>query len=479
MQEVINAIKGNSHSEKFITIKSFGNGEGNFAPAAMIAAYHVSPVLNFGEAKEAYNTLDAIAAWREYAGDYYHGCRSVGHLPQIAEPIELTNPPSIIDIIIYYLTHKDDDGNNIAPPIGLDLKLQWFRTVHDGVYNMISGYGLDKSGKEAYMFVAPRDTDIRDPVTRAFVGNKSFAGHIPVQTPAFSSDVICRDILYPAVIYANPGRDVVTSQMMNFPDGYTWNANDGNGYPNFASRSNKESFSSQGRFFEGHCIWDNLLERYNAGASLSYYTGHGTGGSGISAQYKNIAEQFPLANPRYPNLKDFDWWDSWRGYSGYDNQQTKTCREPGTSSYNAQEPNLYDIIHFKWVDQLFENLHSQMEFWSSCTTGEHWGPMVYLSHGSAIWFGCAGSAYGVQDDLHNSWMFHDVLVEGKGIGESQSKYQWIFNRDFTTCDPATLYGRSSLFQLSQGGLTNVKVLYGDPTMTCYSPNWVEPTPVNP
>jgi len=102
---------------------------------------------------------------------------------------------------------------------------------------------------------------------------------------------------------------------------------------------------------------------------------------------------------------------------------------------------------------------------------------VYLSHGSAVWFGAAGSTSGVQDDLHNNWVFHDVLAEGKGIGESQSEYQWMFNRDFTTLDPTTLYGRSTLFQLPQGGLTNVKVLYGDPTMTCYAPDWIEPLPV--
>ena len=237
--------------------------------------------------------------------------------------------------------------------------------------------------------------------------------------------------------------------------------------------------SSRGRFFEGHTIWDNLLERYNSGASISYYSGHGTGGSGISAQFRNVAEQFPQNEMEHEQLKDFDWWDSWRGYSGYDHSQTKTARWGGTSAYNAKEPNLYDLIHFKWVDQLFENLHSELEFWSSCTTGEHWGPMVYLSHGSAVWFGAAGSTYGIQDDLHNNWIFHDVLVEGKGIGEAQSKYTWIFNRDFTTLDPTTLYGRSTLFQLDQGGLTNVKVLFGDPTLTCYSPDWIEPLPVNP
>ena len=471
MQQVIEVIKADEQSENFITITSLGTGEGYFAPAAMAAAYHTAPVLNIGEASEAYNTIDKIAAWREYAGDYYHGCLSVGHLHQLADPIGLRNPPSLIDLIVYYLTNDKE-----VPPIGLELKIQWYSTASSGIQKLIRDYGLDYEGKEAFLFVSPRDTDIRDVACRTLNGNESYVGHIPVETPAFSSDVICRNILYPALIYANPGRDVITSQMMNYPDGYLWKANDGNDYANLATQEDKQTFSSHGRFYEGHVIWDNLLERYNKGVALSYYSGHGTGGSGISAQYKNIAEQFPLAEPRYEHLKDFDWWDSWRGYSGYDNQQTKTCRWGGSSGYNSAEPSLYDIIHFKWVDQLFENLHSELEFWSSCTTGEHWGPIMYLSHGSAIWFGSAGSTYGIQDDLHNSWMFHDFLVEGKKLGEAWSEYQWMFNQDYTTMDPNTLYGRSTMFQ---GGLTNVKVLYGDPTIQCYSPDWIEPAPVNP
>jgi hypothetical protein len=483
MQKVVDAIKADADSENYITITSFGTGEGYFAPAAMMAAYHVSPVLDFGEAKEAYNYLDMITAWREYGGDYYHGCRSVGHLPQLQDPLGmgLTEDPSWIRLILYYLLNDaDGDGSpdRELPPIGLDLKLVWFSTVHNGVYNLINGYGLDNDGQEAYCFVGPRDTDIRDPICRAMVGNESYAGHIPAETTAFSTDVICRSILYPAIIHANPGKTVTTSQLMNYPDGYQWRANDGNQYPNYATRDIKESYSSHGRFFEGHCIWDNLLERYNEGALISYYSGHGTGGSGISAQFKNIAENFPLAEPRYEKHFDFDWWDSWRGYSGYDGKQTKTCRWGGESSYNAQEPNLYDIIHFKHADELFENLHSEIEFWSSCTTGEHWGPMVYLSHGSALWFGAAGSTYGVQSDLHNSWMFHDMLVEGKGIGESFSAYQWLFNRDFTTLDPATIYGRSTHFQPTSGGLTNVEVLFGDPEFQAYSPLWTEPVPIS-
>ena len=471
MQQVVDAIKDDPGSENYITVTSLGSGDGYFAPSAMIAAYHISPVLSIGEAPGAYDTNDKHGSWREWGGDGYHGCMTPSHLPMMSEPTNLKNPLSLISLITYYFTHDKQ-----IPPIGLDLKLQWNSEVYQGMHDLIEGYGLDLSGPEAYLFVAPQYTDIRHIILSTMTGNNSYAGQIPVETAAFSSAIICRTVLYPALIYANPGRDVATSQIVNYPDGYNWRANDGNGYNNYATREIKEIFSSRGRFYEGHCIVESLIKRYNEGASISYYSGHGTGGSGISGQFKNIAEQFPLAEPRYEKHYDFDWWDAWRGYSGYDDQQTKTARYGGESGYNAEEPNLYDLVHFKWVDQLLDNLHSEFEMWSSCSTGDQFGPLVYLAHGSTLWFGAAGSVYGIQDDLHNAWMFHDMLVEGKPLGESWAKYQWMFDRDYTTNDPTTLYGRSTWFQ---GGLTNEKALYGDPAIQIYAPDWVEPTPIAP
>ena len=471
MQQVVDAIKDDPGSENYITVTSLGSGDGYFAPSAMIAAYHISPVLSIGEAPGAYDTNDKHGSWREWGGDGYHGCMTPSHLPMMSEPTNLKNPLSLISLITYYFTHDKQ-----IPPIGLDLKLQWNSEVYQGMHDLIEGYGLDLSDPEAYLFVAPQYTDIRHIILSTMTGNNSYAGQIPVETAAFSSAIICRTVLYPALIYANPGRDVATSQIVNYPDGYNWRANDGNGYNNYATREIKEIFSSRGRFYEGHCIVESLIKRYNEGASISYYSGHGTGGSGISGQFKNIAEQFPLAEPRYEKHYDFDWWDAWRGYSGYDDQQTKTARYGGESGYNAAEPNLYDLVHFKWVDQLLDNLHSEFEMWSSCSTGDQFGPLVYLAHGSTLWFGAAGSVYGIQDDLHNAWMFHDMLVEGKPLGESWAKYQWMFDRDYTTNDPTTLYGRSTWFQ---GGLTNEKALYGDPAIQIYAPDWVEPTPIAP
>jgi hypothetical protein len=464
MQQIIDAIKADENTENFITITSLGTGDGYFAPAAMMAAYHTSPILNIGETIIGYNTLGQAATWREYGGDYYHGCRSLGHLPHLDDPFELEEP-NLMALIIYFIKNQE------WPPMGLDLKQTWMCRIHDGIYSIIDNYGLDLDGREAYFFVGERENDIRDLVCRAMTGNNSYAGHSPLETSAATSNHIVRNILYPAVIYANPGRNVTTSQLMNFPDGRQWTTNDGERYNVYSSRELKQSFSSHGRFFEGHCIYDNLLERYNEGASLCYYSGHGTGGSGISAQYYNINDQFPYVHLTHENLMNFNFWDGWRGYM-YDNEQLRTPRWGGWTWYNAKEPNLYDFVHFKWFDEQLENVHSLWDLWMSCTTQAHWGPQVYLTHGAALCWGNAGTGLCPQADLLDDWWMRDVCERGASIGEAVSEYIWLMQRDYTTKDPTAMYGGSSL------AVTNMQVIFGDPTMTLYSPEWTEPIPIS-
>jgi hypothetical protein len=465
MQEVIDFIGENP--DNFITITSFATGEGYFAPASMMAAYHGSPVLNIGEAAEAYDTIDKLVIWEEYCGDYYHGCRSVGHLPMMDHPFD-------------FREFLEGIRNGTFPHPGFDLKLRWFSKVSNGIYDLIEGYDLDRDGKEAYMFVSPRDKDIRGKICRALTGNNSYAGQIPVETPAFSSAMICRDILYPAIIFVNPGRNVTSSCIMNHWEGYQWKTNDGQAHMSVVTKDLKRSFSSHGRFYEGHTLWDNLLDRYNTGASMIYHCSHGTGGSGICCMYKNVQDQFPPADLRHDHLKDFDWWDGWRGYY-YDNLQTETPRINGRVWFNPEEPNLYDIVHFKWCDELFENLHSQFNMWQSCTTASHFGPMIYLEHGAALYYGNANTGRSPQSDMFDYWMFRELLINGENIGEAHSKYLWLHDRDFTTCDPVTLYGVSSMDlgdPYGDGeGLANEWIIFGDPTMICYSPDWVEPVPI--
>ncbi|UCG69288.1 MAG: hypothetical protein JSV09_16175 [Thermoplasmata archaeon] len=455
LQQVIDAIKAEPATENFITITSLATGDGYFAPSGMIAAYHTAPVLNIGEAKDAYNKLDQVTQWRGHSSEYYHGCRTRGHVPLMDHPFSWME---------YFQTLLK--GN--LP--GFDFDLHWYRGVYLDIYNVIDGYGLDRTGREAYLFVSPRHTDIGDQITKAMTGNNSYAGHIPVETTGFASAHICRNILYPAVIFANPGRIVISSCFMNFRDGNTWKCNDGKDYPDFVTQKMKQFGFSHGRFFEGHAIWSGLLERYNTGAALIYHCSHGTGGSGICCLYENIEEQFPLAEPTHEHLKDFDWWDGWKGYY-YDNVRTKTPREGGLLWVNAKEPNLYDIVHFKWCDQLWDNLHSEFNCWMSCTTGSNFGPEVYLEHGAALWFGNGNTGLSPQSEVMDSYMLEDLLLKGLGIGESLSNVLWLHQRDYTTGDPTTIYGISSL------KLANEQMIFGDPTMTVYSPDWIEPVPI--
>jgi len=119
------------------------------------------------------------------------------------------------------------------------------------------------------------------------------------------------------------------------------------------------------------------------------------------------------------------------------------------------------------------HLHSILDLWMSCTTQAHFGPIVYLSHGAALCYGNAGTGLCPQADLLDDQWLHDMSVNGVSVVEAFSKYVWLHQRDYTTLDPTTVYGSSSM------QVTNMQVFFGDPTLQVYSPEWVEPTPISP
>jgi len=474
LQEIINMVQSFSDkmqlsastSDNVITITSFGSEDGFFAPAGLIAAYHGSNVLNIGEIPSVFSTIDKLTAFRYYAGEWYHGIRAQGHTAKMTTP-----EPSLMELITSILKGE-------YPGLGLDQDFRWGSAIHEGIYNWATEKGLTGPGQECYIFVSPRDTDIRSPALIQLCGIGSYAGQFPHDTPAMDAAQISRDILYPAIIYANPGRNVTTTQMMNFPDGWTWTTNDGVRHTVFSTREVKQSWSSHGRFYEGHCLWNGWLARMNEGVAVSYYSGHGTGGSGISNMWMNIKEEFPLVEPIHESSYDFNWWDGWRGYM-YDDEQTKDPRWGGFTWYNAKEPNLYDLVHYKWVDQAFTNLHSEIELWMSCTTGQHFGPEIYLEHGSALWYGNAGTGLCPQEDLLDDCWMKDMMVNGTSVGQAFSKYVWYHQRDFTAKYVDMDIYNTALYGSSTMDVTNVQVIFGDPTLTVFSPEWTEPTPVQP
>ena len=338
MQDIVDEIKSYDASENYVTVTSLKTGDGYFAPAAMLAAYHGSPVIRVEDAPNGDPAAvgQRIHTWQRWDGDFYHGSRSTGHLPQADAPVDQNKLKLYFTLVKWFL------GANVSiPPYGLDARRYWYEEMYTKFHNYTNSLGLDNDGQEGYVTVAPRD-DITLELHSALIGNNSYAGDIPGDTPAYTNDIVVRNILYPALIFANPGRNITTSQFMNYPDGGSWKTNDGitNG-PIYTTRETKNSFSSHLRTYEGHCLWVAHLQRMNEGASVMYYSGHGTGGSGISGQY---------IQTNHSNYPDQIWWDAWRGYM-YD--AWKTSRDQGSLVwYNPKGDELYDIVHYKWVDQL-------------------------------------------------------------------------------------------------------------------------------
>jgi len=456
MQEIVDEIKSYPASENYITVTSLKTGDGFFAPAAMLAAYHGSPVIRVEESPDGdpAAVAERIQAWQRWGGDYYHGSRANAHMPIASAPVEQNKLKVYLTLVKFLL------GKNVTvPPYGLDAKRYWNEEMFTDFYNYIDSLGLDRDGQEGYVTVAPR-ADIPFELHSVLMGNNSYAGDIPGITPAHSSDIVVRSLLYPALIFVNPGRNITTTQLMNFPDGTPFTLNDHKSYPAYSSRVVKNAFSSHLRTYEGHSLWDAHLQRMNDGASVFYYSGHGTGGSGQSAMYEQS---------EHSNYPDQIWWDAWRGYM-YD--AWKTSRDGGWTWFNPDPPELYDLIHYKWVDQQFQNLRSDAVFYMSCTTGDGDAPLIFLEHGAVCWYGNANTGLCPEADIADDNVFIDSLIYGVPIGVSLSQQIWLHYRDFTTGDNTSMYGPSSM------QVDSIMVIYGDPSLIVYSPEWQSPVPID-
>ena len=68
------------------------------------------------------------------------------------------------------------------------------------------------------------------------------------------------------------------------------------------------------------------------------------------------------------------------------------------------------------------------------------------------------------------------MVYGKPIGPAFADTIWLHYRDFTTKDPTSMYGVSSLY--GDEGITTIQCIFGDPNLIIYSPEWTNPTPID-
>ncbi|MCU0849661.1 MAG: hypothetical protein MUC80_00090 [Candidatus Thermoplasmatota archaeon] len=452
MQQIVDEIKYHPTSENFITVTSLKTGEGFFAPAAMLAAYHESPLLCIEEAPgDPASIADRIHVWKLWAGDYYHGGRVLGTLPKANAPVQITNLELFLQLIKVYLGKE-----TILPPFGLDADRYWNEEMYQTMKGYIQNLGLDEEGPEGYCFVAPR-ADIPAELSSTMMGNNSYAGDIPGLTPAYSSALVVRDLLYPALIWANPCRNITTSQIINYRDSASWwPTGDVTGY---TARAMKDILQAHLRTYEGHCLWEASLQRMNQGASVLVYYGQSTGGSGVSEQYLQT---------NYSQYPDQIWWDAWRGYS-YDHW--KTSRDNGMVWYNPEPPMLYDFIHYKWVDQQLQNIRSNTIFYASTCSGDGDGPLVYLDHGAVCWIGNQGTGINTDLEAQMEQLLYSVLIDGDCIGLALSRYIWVYTRDYTIENSTSMYNASFLYNKFH------PYIFGDPDFIIYSPEWTVPVPL--
>ena len=109
----------------------------------------------------------------------------------------------------------------------------------------------------------------------------------------------------------------------------------------------------------------------------------------------------------------------------------------------------------------------------SCTTGDGDGPMVYLDHGALFWYGNANTGLCPEADIGDDEVFIETLINGESIGVAWSHQVWLHYRDFTTGDNTSMYGPASMYPIA-----SIQVIYGDPSLVVYSPEWQAPVPVD-
>jgi len=223
---------------------------------------------------------------------------------------------------------------SVLPPLGLDADRYWNEEMYQDINRTIQSLGLDRNGSEGYCFVAPRH-DIPAELSSTMMGNHSYAGDIPGLTPGYSSAVIVRDLLYPALIWQTPIEISPRHKMIN----YRVAARIGGGH-----RRSWVYLPCDERYFT--FTFQNLRRSLSLGGVIAAVESRGKrhgvhwpshGGSGYQG---NIFRQII-------QLSGSDLVDGWRGYM-YDNW--KTPRSNGMVWYNPEPPMLYDIIHYKWVD---------------------------------------------------------------------------------------------------------------------------------
>ena len=474
LEEIISYIRGLSGETDLVLTVPTGSF---FAPAALAGAFHGAPVLTFkGEAKEIPTLADSTWAYQYFAHEFW----GVSPYDQLLK----------------------------APPI------HWMHELSEIWSAWIGRLGADADGMESVLTVAPL-VDVKPVFERAIAGIAK-AGRIPGENAEEDAAFVNRAMLYPAIIYANPGYDIAMPTCVSYDYGIPDIPSDGWNttlYPDFMNQTNlmvnqtyvypvngwentTEAMRNRNFTVEAHIGKYEVFDKLNSGVAFWYHSNHG--GLGFVWDYLPFGQGVVglwYEDPPDPQPK-----------RGYEYNMT-------TDAENASIPDQYNLYGYPYpdgavyqrrgepfsftyggeFDRWLGNIHSVHVVFMDCYIGGSMLPLTMMRHGAASAIGDMRTGLLIDTDWFCVKYTQEVMA-GKTLGEAfvtavtKAGYTYPNNYfEMTLFSPAWIYN----YTIEPGrkepwiaypyveDCSNAFVLYGDPDMIIANATAPMPEASNP
>lgn len=465
LEQTTNYIQGLSGETDLILTLPTGNF---FAPAALAGAFHGAPVLSFiRQAKEIPTLADSTWAYQYFAHEFW------GISP--------------VDFLLK------------APPI------HWMHELSEIWSEWIGGLGADATGMESVLVVAPL-VDVKPVFERAIQGVAK-AGRIPGDNAEEDVAFINRAMLYPAIIYANPGYDIAMPTCVSYdyglpdipsdispnliqppdymaPPEYVYPVN---GWDNITTAMQDRNFTLEPHVGK-YVVYKNLTD----GVAFWYHSNHGGlgfvwdyipfGQGGVGLWYDDPPDPQPKRGYEYnmttlaENASVPDQYNLY-GEPYSDGAVYQYMSEPFSFAYGGE------------FDRWLGNIHSVQVVFMDCYIGGSMLPLTMIRHGAASVIGDMRTGLLIDTDWFCVKYTQEVMA-GKTLGEAfvtavqKTGYVYPNNYfDMTLFRRAWVYNYTVIPDVWEEpwyaypyieDCSNAYVLYGDPDMIIVDPTTPEP-----
>ncbi len=469
LEDVVSYIRGLSGETDIILTVPTDNF---FAPAALAGAFHGAPILIFkGNAKQIPTLADSTWAYQYFA----HEWGGISPLDWLLK----------------------------APPI------HWMHELSKEWSEWIGSLGADAPGMESVLTVAPL-VDVKPVFERAIEGIAK-AGRIPGENAEEDVAFVSRALLYPAIIYANPGYNIsmptcvaydygmpdipsdIPPNLIQPPDykappSYVYSVN---GWDNTTNAMESRNFT-----VEAHIGKYEVFNVLNSGVAFWYHSNHGElgfvwdylpfGQGGVGLWYEDPPDLQPKRGYEYnmttyaenasiPDQYNLD------GYPYPDGAVYQRLGEPFSFAYGGE------------FDRWLGNIHSINIVFMDCYVGGSLLPLTMMRHGAASAIGDMRTGLLIDTDWFCVKYTQEVMV-GMTLGEAfvtaVTKTGYVYPKTYFEM---TLFSRVWVYNytVTPGNefpwyaypyvddCCNAYVFYGDPNMILVNSTTAEPKALDP